>query len=647
MNRIISMLMLITGLTLSVVNAMEEVILENKSPITLFDQKSYDKTKQAVLEKFPTALGTRKINAEAITAYRIAFEAIERDDREFKESALVEHLDALIHFAKKALNYANCLLREHPQLSILIKEITRRLEDNDITPKWYSYIGLRIQAAISQPSPEEIELFAHAPNPGENMIKGLYHRDAWKSYEKCQHFLENFQNSTDLCLTYHYDIPHSDHNCIKKQIHLLEKELPCILFYPLFSTGGLDFAFMMENILDEIYPISHSKKNQMAHGIDMTPVSFTIHDYLHTKIDPRRRALTTFFTHELDKQIENGDITLKSAPIVRKYVTDVFAMYKDALRKLFHLHLNKLSTDNDLSTFQRTIAAMHHLFHEASYLSPKVFEESNFKNILGHIAKQAPIQDEDDSEDSNEESSYDDLFFFESSIDPFVTSPIDGSSSLTDSEMIAQLKSYAGASLSDLPDTAPYKIKETKRFIDVTLTSERGEEKHFAIPTLYQKWNNANDYISLLDYAGTKIQKPQLEGLKLRSQRDQVRTMLATIEKEVETLTNDFFKTSIDLSSKTDDINELSLADAYTLKFNELKENYDAQLSTIERIETQAMKRQKELERQLQEANDTFNALETNLQKLQARNDHEQQERIARLKELQQQYQKQTQETTH
>lgn len=586
-------LLLVSVLSLSNINAMETA--------PLFDQEAYNQTKKAVLEKFPTAMGSskmdgaKKIDQEAIALYRAAFAAIEKESDEFDEMALTEHFDVLIPIAQRALRYATKLQESIPTLSFLTEEINYRLESNDITPNWLLCLGLRLQAGISTPSEEEKDIFAHTPNPGEKFIKSLYHRSAWKSHEKTLHALKTFKEKNHLYLTTHYELPHSDYKSIKQHISSLNKELPEAVFYPLFFTGGLDFSYIAENIFDEVYPIAHSRNDQKGHGVTMSPVSFTIHDYLHAELDPRRPALITFFLNELDKQIGLGDITLKSAPIIIAYTKKLYSLYKDSFKQLLHLYFKKLATDENLPEFQRAMAAIHHLFHESTSLSPKVFEESNFENVLRLIMEQKPLSD-------SEKSSNDDVFSWDSPTDPFITSPVDGSSSLTDGGMITELKALVNRA-HKLPDTAPFTIKESKRFIDVTFTTEEGENLYYSLPTLFHKWNNADDYVSLLNYGGTKLEKPQLEGIPHRLQRDQAIKLLEAVRQEVEILTTDFLDASIDLSSKVDEPNGMSLKEAYALAFNSLKQDYEAQLSTIECIETQAMKQQKVLKEQLKEEN--------------------------------------------
>lgn len=586
-------LLLVSALSLSNINAMEAA--------PLFDQEAYNQTKKAVLEKFPTAMGSgrmdgaKKIDQEAIALYRAAFAAIEKESDEFDEMALAEHFDVLIPIAQKALGYATRLQETFPTLSFLTKEINYRLESNNITPNWLSCLGLRLQAGISTPSEEEKDIFAHTPNPSEKFIKSLYHRSAWKNHLKTLQALKAFKEKNHLYLMTHYEFPHSDYKSIKQHLSSLNKELPEAIYYPLFFTGGLDFSYIAENIFDEVYPIAHSLNDQKGHGVTMSPISFTIHDYLHAELDPRRPALITFFLNELDKQIGLGDITLKSAPIIIAYTKKLYSLYKDSFKQLLHLYFKKLATDENLPEFQRAMAAIHHLFHESTSLSPKVFEESNFENVLRLIMEQKPLSD-------SEKSSNDDVFSWDSPTDPFITSPVDGSSSLTDGGMITELKALVNRA-HKLPDTTPFTIKESKRFIDVTLTTERGKELHYSLPTLFHKWNNADDYISLLDYAGTKLEKPQLEGLSLRLQREQAINLLTTIQKEVNILSQDFFEASVDLSSISDESNGMSLKEAYALAFHNLKRDYEAQLSTVKRIETQAMIKQKELEQQLKEEN--------------------------------------------
>ena len=139
---------------------------------------------------------------------------------------------------------------------------------------------------------------------------------------------------------------------------------------------------------------------------------------------------------------------------------------------------------------------------------------------------------------------------------------------------------------SKIPEPFLHTIKESKRFIDLNWHTKNGAEASFSLPTLYHKWLNADDTISLLAYGGIIITKPELDGLKISVQRKEALALLSTINLEVNKLADDFLNTSIKIISESTNENFLK---TYELLFSKLKSDYEEQLALIPYIKIKNM----------------------------------------------------------
>ena len=135
---------------------------------------------------------------------------------------------------------------------------------------------------------------------------------------------------------------------------------------------------------------------------------------------------------------------------------------------------------------------------------------------------------------------------WESPYDYFVTSPLTGQAKATDKEIET---GFLDATSSE-PDTR-IKVQRSSRFLEVKSLTSKGYEKITSFATLFHKYQNADDALSLLRYAGIKLDKPDLSEIQNEAdKREKAMAFLGKVCDELCVLINDFQQVALDLSQQ-------------------------------------------------------------------------------------------------
>lgn len=564
MKNIFTKILLTSCLSISIVNGMES----ERIPVSQFMSENQHKK---VLSCFDI------VDYDLVEKYRQDYSRVE-EDNDFVLPTLVESMDSLIPIAQKGLDYVQSLLEEFPQISVLKDEIISRRETRNITPLWYHTLGARIQAAISKVSEDEIDVFNHVPGEGIAIIKALMHKDAWKNYEKSIYLINNYRKPEFNRA--HIIIPETLVNKDVRQIlGSLEKKLPATVFWNVYGQGKLGIPFLVHSSINDIFPLGMPNMGGMAHGVGFSPLSFTVHDYVHHDLDPRRKSLEQFVADELAEQVKKGRSLDLIAPLVIEEASKRYQLLNTGLDHLFNYYLKNLNLDHNKSAFKKGMAGFFWVLHERTGIVSNLYKTGDFIQVLKLLAGNDFIETE-------AEQSQNITVNYQSWTTPhdfYTTSALTGESFLTDEEIATKTKELLLAPSSELyayqpENVSSYSVKMTKRFIDVNVTYNH-HNLSFSAPTLYHKWLNLDDNKALLKYAGIVIEKPKIEGEKERDARSIALKTLKDTEKAIKQLTTDFVNYSEQLATNTWlKNNSTSLIDYYKASFEELKNDYDIKL---------------------------------------------------------------------
>jgi hypothetical protein len=250
-----------------------------------------------------------------------------------------------------------------------------------------------------------------------------------------------------------------------------------------------------------------------AHGINIDSEGFTIHDYSHQRLIQANEsnAFENYVLSQSNKAFDKGQA-------VDPFVTDLLPKALDRHNGIYHLFqvimlrlMDRALETKDIASFKQAMAGQFMMQREYPGLSYEAYEMDSAKCVIHTIA--------DKTYDVMSSPSV-----WLSPQDPLKTSPVDGTSALTDEKIVEKTiksinKETPQETVSGSYNAAPsaediykYDVKRHPRYIDVAITLKNGRQIHQTYFTNYHKWTNLDDTLSILNYAGIKISKPSLEG---------------------------------------------------------------------------------------------------------------------------------------
>lgn len=546
----------------------------------------YEQTKAALCERYEGLFGRRTIDYTAVEQFRDAVKALELANLDIEDSSLVEHIPTLIPYAQKLSEYLDLLNQKYPEkyldLKKLNNEIAFRIDNENVTPQWFHTMALRVQASISTPSEDEIDFISHVINPGEAILKGLLRNNAWKSHDKSFGYVSNFLDKMNLDnVTVNSSL--CDDDTFLQLRTKIDKLFPAEIYYPLTNTGKLSFTTLMEFLVNDIHPICLPTEPKKAHGLTLSPLSFSLHDYLHATVDPRRPAAIQYFFNTLADMVSKGDIKVDSAESLMSYTVGMYNLFNEALKTIWELRLKKLNDDGDLISFKRFVAGMHLVLHENFNISPEIYGTNTLQDALKllNMSKESKKEASENEKDSDDFEKY---FNPESPFDPFNSSPLSGDSINVTDEFIKELppvKALIGEQTSThmMIDEPTF----TNNYVDVTLHGSNAQRETLSFPTLFYKWNNVDDSVSVLQFAGEEIQKPDLS--RERRKGPKALEFLKLVEDHTEKLRADFINSAVQLVEEVNNETNTSFAAQYATKQTSLQTARDEALKDVKLYE--------------------------------------------------------------
>ncbi|WP_010298492.1 hypothetical protein [Candidatus Odyssella thessalonicensis] len=558
---------------------------ENTLSTGLLEGAFTEATKSQVLKKYPelfkgeeTKLLTREDQTQLFDF--LEQEAKKQENASQKAYTQFKPYPFLTPYAEKIIAYLSEL--DFSGKTIIISDLKRYIETQQVSIHALLITLLRAQASMSEKTEEESDLYCHLPRPAEELIDGILINEAWRSDIQAYAQIDKFHYPTpkksfdDLYI----DVINSnfDYEVYQDLYNALEAALPQQIYFTVLGINYFGLHYMIESLLADRFLIAIPKPNQSrsAHGVNMSPLGFTVHDYLHYKIDYRRRALHQYAIELLNKADENGIDYEKAIPIIATRVAHHYQILNSSLAALLSSIDSQAVSDKISKEDYRTLlSGFFWILHETPTAFMDTFKHVRFEDILDHIKNQS-------------HSNLDSHSAWENPFDLLETSPIDGTTVLTDAMIIEKisgnleeseeyLTNYAYVYPDNIDKIKHGKVIRSKRFIDVILTLKTGKKIYYSIPTLYHKYTNALSNLKSLKWAGEEWSAPPLPVEPIHAREIALET-IAIINTKLKENVESFFGTSLIALPEYGHPTFGKIGDWYHTQYTSMLNNYEKAL---------------------------------------------------------------------
>lgn len=415
----------LSALDASTIKSFQETlsIEENFSILThpAFKQFATKNPKQVV--------GLNQIDLDFINSLKTKYSSLSDRDREKK---LTLHDDDCVPQALKVAKFIKAIdpNGKNERTKDLLDEIDFMLAKKKASPEWTIQLSGRLAFALSTPSTDELDLLSHVlDEKSRSQLKEP--QDLLGIVESVLGYSEEVSVVPNRPTDYPLNVWSDDMD------RLFEKHsatpLPEIV-QPIFGEGIISLpilnALAAENVTLMALPTEDKKVN--AHGIKGHPdkpgasiAAFASHDALHHKLimEIKKKAFFSYLHRMTDAAVEKGD---SAERFFEHFIHNATLRYRGihTLLQLIVIGLLEDALDtNKFANFRKAMVGQFYMTHEYPGFSPSTFEEQSATGVLKNLA------------DSTLEE-FDNPFAWESAQDPFQTSPFDGSSPLSNSEIV-------------------------------------------------------------------------------------------------------------------------------------------------------------------------------------------------------------------
>lgn len=415
---------------------------------------------------------------------------------------------------------------EYEPAQYLMKEMQEYQDNQRVNYEWAQTILLRFAAAISTPSEDEKEVFQHVLNTGR--YDGFFEKDLWKDPIRFYQAIKNSKDHSHFnCSSHTTSYLYSDFvKTVKKKVgsYFLPHS-----FLPLPGVTYFAREEMVDLSFDNTYMLALSplKDKRRAHGIDNASVfGHLFHDVFHGHFDSKKTSFQQYVVQTVDRAVGEGVPAGKMTDLFVPLAIDRYHNAMFLFKAIFSGLGDKYKEDK--TTYEKLLNALFFTIHEYPAWSKEIFDHDvaatvvktfvqNAQNVLNHRE------------------------MWESEEDPFNTSPQDGSTTMTDDEII---KAYTENLIQQKSMTGPEdveftKLTRSKRFIYTEIHLNNGGNFKISYATLHQKLLNAADAVGRIALTGTKIHLPDSTTATsdatiaaLRAVKDELRTHLSLFQEE-------------------------------------------------------------------------------------------------------------------
>jgi hypothetical protein len=517
--------------------------------------------------------GANNLDQQIVAAYQVSYTQF---DGKVTDAFYAFNNPAMYPIAQKLSDYLTdyaLKFPHHQPTKRFLWELDFHIEGQDISPLWLLGMHLRFAASVSTITEDEKDLLSHVPFP--NLYFGLIEKDAWRNSHSSYVSISEYNNE-GLELSDEHVRTNIQTAVLTYIEDTIERLLPPQILYPMLGQNKLGISFMVKCYLDDNFPVVFPNQPVNGHGIKFSQFGFPIHDMLHQKVDRRHYELISHVVSRADAFVGLDGDAWQFAKIYSPVAVERYHALMGGLRDVYGNMVTKLLPYHGLREYRKAMLGFFWILHEAPNFAAQIYNMNDFDKVLETITKPSSL--------SAVNAALNEIDSWESSFDPFSTSPIDGSTNLTDDDiynhpifeslLLEDAQGYKYSSRTDkgrsIGDSycddciVDQQVIRTNRFIDVIFKMFDGEELKYSFPTLFQKWTNLDDNIGLLKYAGTIITKSDLTTAE--DPRQVALETLDNVRKALDSHVERFHKVAFFFSNYDPHGNEKSLAKRYFRK---------------------------------------------------------------------------------
>ena len=384
----------------------------------------------------------------------------------------------------------------------LIKEMKEIMMKGWINNHYLAGWPIRLAASRSQISSDEASFYENVfPEPQiHRLLSQLCKAEQWKNPLIQVLFLGDTENQLDnplrnISTIYPTLLSWGYKNILRPSEYF--NEVPLLLI----NEGKLGIWYLSDRLLKNIFPIAVPEKEIVGHGVRMSPLGFTVHDYLHLLVDGRQKILEqSLLQYALDYSNHGDYDSFIRAKRPQLLCYQHYKIQQGLLKFSDHL-LSHFLPVYGFHELTKLMVPLFIMIHEFQGWSQNLYHLYDLRDILNSIVntsikviQNAPA---------------------ESPADPLETSPIDGKSLWTNKKIKEYFLNNLKRENKELASNVKrQKIVREERFIQSIFYLKNGKtpQDRFVL-TLFHKWGGIEDYNGLLNLCGEGLQKPDLTKL--------------------------------------------------------------------------------------------------------------------------------------
>lgn len=510
-----------------------------------------------------------RVNWKAIQSYRTQIMALRdrRDSNAFSTHSpslipLVEQFEKFIEpFAQSGkLTVQNRTLDLLDEIAFHMTP-KRSTGHGDVNSYWFLDIHARFLTAFGSPSEAEKAVALHAVYPG--ILLGVFQNKAHHTPYKPMLIIDDFDN-----MGREDTVSYATQFVTPKVVDFIELELSKYLppesLYPMYGRGKVGIPFLVLTALDRIFPHAYTTNREGYHGLRVEETSrsgITAHDSVHAYIGDRLPRLQQHIalkvkdsfkaTQKFNYDPEHPEKAHFSYPVSAKEIATEYTPL--AVKKYQQLHgvmrafhnnflLGKVLPQRGLKAYKEIMGGFFWFMRETPHFPHYLYKKHSFETMMELMIQGASNRVKDSES-------------WESPKDPLATDPLTGlpfSTGLpeefdgtSENFLLTQLIEgenmlQAFGSNIDLVETkVTYhpKVQEDEkaqiRFIDADIHFMNGHIERRSFTTLFHKWLNIDDSVSILRWSGSNIQKPNLADFEQEDRRGVAIAFIDKVQKEL------------------------------------------------------------------------------------------------------------------
>ena len=501
-------------------------------PRSLSPKVSYDEALAIALSKFPRVFAGFDTIAPSARAHNRAFQAdLERLRTETpgvlspEIQMLVEHTPSLVPLVQEMRGYivrcaetADIETRNH--ILDLVDEVDvaltpkRRTGLPHVSPAFARYITVRFMLAFGEMTPVEKSALVNA-GYGHLLPMG----SAKTGNTPYLGFLHTDDNRTGVS-TILNNISYSHLNALFARV---ESRLGFHMLLPVFGQGKLGVSCLTVLGNSGIHLHAFTPAQSSYHGIpkrESTPVGLHLHDTVHGEEGKKEENFVKHVLEKVDASIGtygNPGQTIKD--LVDGYTDVALKVYDAIYQSIEDYHQWLVSTvlpARGIDAYRELMGGLFYMLREKAFFPPELYSQDRLEDVMDMMVS--------GSIDRLMEASW------ESPEDPLETSPLTGlpigrfasDARSYDEGLVQSFLSQEGRIDQPLSSKVTYEPNGPRdeirganpevRFITAKAVFP-GDEVEQSYPTLFHKWTNLDDSLTILRFAGIKLQKPDLHAM--------------------------------------------------------------------------------------------------------------------------------------